>query len=408
VRAALDAAKEPDPRHGQLAALVAACAPTAEVLEPLGRRPRPGRKRRLFGDLNVLELDWPVQPRADKDDTSNMKWTLSSSLWSPRLQEDGGYYDSDKRLNRCFNADWEVNKVNIMRIWCFRKQGANPEAAREALRPGFRALRAAFRVYSAKRTYDHAGAMGPMRLFQSGFATIWKDARVFDLATKDGAPLLSPAELDRVFVAANFNTGGVTTPYLERHEMIPACIRLAVLLYWDSEICDSVEGAVAKFLDDVVAPAFGRDGFCARVAEPDDFRRERLYNKETCACLRPHMRELKNIFKRFCFEGRYMDHDRFAQAFAHVENEGLVHAADLDLAFAVSKLTMTSELDERRLNTFQFFSFLEAVWRVSVSIDPFAPEDALKLFLDGLKATKGHRRRDQSKSPAHSESESSI
>ena len=143
-----------------------------------------------------------------------------------------------------------------MRIWCFRKQGANPEAAREALRPGFRALRAAFRVYSAKRTYDHAGAMGPMRLFQSGFATIWKDARVFDLATKDGAPLLSPAELDRVFVAANFNTGGVTTPYLERHEMIPACIRLAVLLYWDSEICDSVEGAIAKFLDDVVAPAF--------------------------------------------------------------------------------------------------------------------------------------------------------
>lgn len=103
-----------------------------------------------------------------------------------------------------------------------------------------------------------------------------------------------------------------------------------------------------------------------------------------------------------------MDHDRFVQAFAHVENEGLVHAADLDLAFAVSKLTMTSELDERRLNTFQFFSFLEAVWRVSVSIDPFAPEDALKLFLDGLKAMKGHRRRDQSKSPAHSESESSI
>ena len=38
------------------------------------------------------------------------------------------------------------------------------------------------------------------------------------------------------------------------------------------------------------------------------------------------MRELKNIFKRFCFEGRYMDHDRFVQAFAHVENEGLVHA----------------------------------------------------------------------------------
>ncbi|KAK7254573.1 glycine oxidase ThiO [Aureococcus anophagefferens] len=133
--------------------------------------------------------------------------------------------------------------------------------------------------------------MGPMRLFQSGFATIWKDARVFDLATKDGAPLLSPAELDRVFAAANFNTGGVTTPYLERHEMIPACIRLAVLLYWDSEICDSVEGAISK-------PS-------------------------------------------------------------RVENEGLVHAADLDLAFAVSKLTMTSELDERRLNTFQFFSFLE-------------------------------------------------
>ena len=64
----------------------------------------------------------------------------------PRFQEDGGFYDSAKRLDRAFNFDWETNMSNIKRIWAFRKQGANIDAAREALRPGFRVLRAAFRA----------------------------------------------------------------------------------------------------------------------------------------------------------------------------------------------------------------------------------------------------------------------
>ena len=57
---------------------------------------------------------------------------------------------------------------------------------------------------------------------------------------------------------------------------------------------------------------------------------------------------------------------------------------------------MTTELDERKLNCFQFFAFLEACWRLADLVDPFAPGDALKLFLDGLKAARSKRSRDAS------------
>lgn len=61
--------------------------------------------------------------------------------------------------------------------------------------------------------------------------------------------------------------------------------------------------------------------------------------------------------------------------------DGYVTPFDLDVVFALSRLTMKSELDEAKLNTLRFYDFLEAAWRVANLIDALNPEDALRHFI---------------------------
>ena len=157
--------------------------------------------------------------------------------------------------------------------------------------------------------------------FDRSFVSLWRDAGVFDLVDARDSPLVSPAEIERIYMAANFD-GKATTPYLERHELNVAVIRLAVVCYYDSEIVDTAEDAVAKLLEDVVYPAARVGGGWRDVVEPDDFRRKKLYTKTSCDAFRPHLRDLRRVFKAWCFEGRYVDYEHFVYMHAYSYETG--------------------------------------------------------------------------------------
>jgi len=331
-------------------------------------------------------------PRSDGSSSGDDGWSPErDSLFVPRVSDEGGLYDSDSRLKRCFLSDWDKISARIANLRAFRKDHA-PDAkrkndapaptspcmlrCRDALEKGFRSLRAAFRHYCVKST-------SLTRLYMLGFQQLWRDAGVVDTVPNCGT-----SDVDRIFLATNF-AGGETDSFLERHELLEGTVRIAIAALLEpgasSNVADAVEGVVDKYLKKLDIS----------IREPDAYRRSNLYTREADAFLRPAINDLQRVFKNWAGKAKmFVTDSRWFDIFAaspdgggtsYIE-EGVVSHNDLELIFLSSKLTLVDEAKQaKRLVSLSFLDFVEAIWRLAHTVDEAHPEQALASFLGRMR-----------------------
>lgn len=63
-------------------------------------------------------LRFPLPPRPEIDATN---WTLASSCFAGRFDEEGGFFDAEKRLRKSFASDWALIEAKVGHMWAFRQ-----------------------------------------------------------------------------------------------------------------------------------------------------------------------------------------------------------------------------------------------------------------------------------------------
>ena len=192
----------------------------------------------------------------------------------------------------------------------------------------------------------------------------------------------------RIFVEVNVETQKGTIEAdlnedrgLTRFELLETFVRFATTKY-EGQIAD-VSDAVAKFVAEDLGPKLPK----VATFDRDDFRRDRLYNRETDRMLRTHLAPLKALYALYGpSEGGKPTFNlgslrRLLSDLAFLAWD--IHCLSLPkvrLAFFNSRMVVVDEIKQRhKFMTLSFIEFVEALARVADSMNVPTDEDLAKL-----------------------------
>ncbi|KAJ8613836.1 hypothetical protein CTAYLR_004933 [Chrysophaeum taylorii] len=320
----------------------------------------------------------PARPRAVAvAPVAPSNFAPEASCFADRAQDEGSYLDTDKRLQKCFTSDWAKIESRIRALACFRATNRREKEiarAKDALWPGFRALRAAFCYYAAQ----HGKAF---QLSSPGFAQIWKDSGL--LVDGEG---FSIADCNNLFLAVNRLRGDRDACW-NRHELLEGTIRVAVRVFYDARVVDTAAAAIEMLLAQHVHRVY------RRVApEPDDFRSRALYAAKTDAVIADHFPELNSLFVDLVAGfNPYVDLETWTRIFffdGGDEPPRRLCQTDYVLVFVHSKLTPIDERHARRNRGMSFLDFVEGVWRLACLFDRRKPAEAFGTIIAHLRSRR--------------------
>lgn len=309
--------------------------------------------------------NWYCEDAFNDDDDGGDRsfWSLESSkLFGGRAKENGAgtYWDVEQLVEKACITDSAYLKPKLERM----------RISKEVQAELLEFVRRHYRTFHILYKGTIALSNNVLTLKNSSFSTLLRECDVID------GDAIKKRDIDRLFICTTVDKSSgmgkrITQRQagLERYEFIEVLIRVAMLKYiaGPKDTCTASE-AFRRLYSEHLKYSFYPD--------PEDFRKEHLYSRETETVLLAHCQNLRNIFNQYCSTtrgalGRLLRIDEFHSFFEDtgLAAKGTVSFTEAALCFFQSKFTVTDECKTDEHGLLTFIDFLECVCRMAFVAD---------------------------------------
>jgi len=274
--------------------------------------------------------------------------------------------DSQALLDRCFEVDFEGTRIAKI-----VKNEEDLKSVRDTLHKIYKNLKECYKYYAAIGAPSEIWSI-PMNTYTE----FCSSAGVID------GKILKLSDFDRIFIATYTRTEKEKNSRnpdraLVRYQFMEGLVRIADQKYLGTGITNNYKDALKQLIDDNLGAFLSK-------FDHQKWRVEKYWNEAVDTVLKSYLPILKGAYKKniglrtLPGQRKFMCLEEFHRLMGDcgIFNDNLTDR-DATLAFSLSMMTQTDELQSDRIYQMQFIEFLEAFARVAdkYSASPYGTND---------------------------------